>query len=144
MEKENIFEHASDHVIWEYLKLQDAEAWKLVWERAVLAEVESYRSATKVRDWGVPAEELMSLLYVEMVGGGKLALYRDDGGSLWGWMRTYVRGYILRAQPDSRRHPSLLFFNRVLHVAPSDSACPSPPGRTSGPRSPRNSCRACS
>ena len=37
MEKENIFEHASDHVIWEYLKLQDAEAWKLVWERAVLA-----------------------------------------------------------------------------------------------------------
>ena len=31
MEKENIFEHASDHVIWEYLKLQDAEAWKLVW-----------------------------------------------------------------------------------------------------------------
>lgn len=102
MEKENIFEHASDHVIWEYLKLQDAEAWKLVWERAVLAEVESYRSATKVRDWGVPAEELMSLLYVEMVGGGKLALYRDDGGSLWGWMRTYVRGYILRAQPDSR------------------------------------------
>ncbi len=73
-----------------------------MWERAVLAEVESYRSATKVRDWGVPAEELMSLLYVEMVGGGKLALYRDDGGSLWGWMRTYVRGYILRAQPDSR------------------------------------------
>ena len=102
MEKENRFEHASDHVVWEYLKLQDAEAWKLVWERAVLAEVESYRSATKVRDWGVPAEELMSLLYVEMVGGGKLALYRDDGGSLWGWMRTYVRGYILRAQPDSR------------------------------------------
>lgn len=98
----NALEGASDHVVWEYLKLQDAEAWKLAWERAVLPEAAGFRSGAKARAWGVSAEEIMSLLYLEMVGGGKLALYRDDGGSLWGWMRTYVRGYIHRARPDAR------------------------------------------
>ena len=44
----------------------------------------------------------MSLLYVEMIGGHKIDLYRDDGGSLWGWLRTYVRGYIHRSRPDER------------------------------------------
>ena len=98
----NALEQAEDHVVWEYLKLQDADAWRLAWERAVLPEAEGFRSGAKARDWGVSAEELMSLLYLEMVGGGKLALYRDDGGSLWGWMRAYVRGYIHRARPDAR------------------------------------------
>ena len=84
----NVLENASDHVVWEYLKLQDADAWKLAWERAVLPEAEGFRSGSKARDWGISAEELMSLLYLEMVGGRKLELYRDDGGSLWGWMRT--------------------------------------------------------
>ena len=98
----NALEQAEDHVVWEYLKLQDADAWRLAWERAVLPEAEGFRSGAKARDWGVSAEELMSLLYLEMVGGGKLALYRNDGGSLWGWMRTYVRGYIHRARPDAR------------------------------------------
>ena len=98
----NVLENVSDHVVWEYLKLQDADAWKLAWERAVLPEAEGFRSGSKARDWGISAEELMSLLYLEMVGGRKLELYRDDGGSLWGWMRTYVRGYIHRAKPDER------------------------------------------
>ena len=98
----NRLENASDHVVWELLKLQDAEAWKLAWERAVLPEAEGFRSGRKAREWGISAEEMMSMLYVEMVGARKLELYRDDGGSLWGWMRTYVRGYIHRARPDAR------------------------------------------
>ena len=98
----NMLENASDHEVWELLKLQDAEAWKLAWERAVLPEAEGFRSGRKAREWGISAEEMMSLLYVEMVGARKLELYRDDGGSLWGWMRTYVRGYIHRARPDAR------------------------------------------
>lgn len=98
----NALEQASDHVVWEYLKLQDADAWRLAWERAVLPEAEGFRSGQKARDWGVSAEELMSMLYLEMVGARKLELFRDDGGSLWGWMRTYVRGYIHRAKPDER------------------------------------------
>ncbi len=98
---------ASDHVVWEHLKLQDEQAWALAWEKAVLAEVRSLRSGSKARQWGVSAEELMSMLYVEMVGAGKLSLYRDDGGSLWGWMRTYVRGYVHKANPLARREVSL-------------------------------------
>lgn len=47
------------------------------------------------------------MLYVEMIGADKISLYRDDGGSLWGWMRTYVRGYVHRANPLSRREVSL-------------------------------------
>lgn len=98
----NELAQASDHQVWELLKLQDAAAWKLAWERAVLPEAESFRSGRKAREWGITAEELMSLLYVEMVGAHKLDLYRDDGGSLWGWLRTYVRGYVHRARPDER------------------------------------------
>lgn len=95
-------EHASDHVIWELLKLQDAEAWKMVWERAVLPEAGSFRSGRKARDWGIDPEEMMSMLYVEMIGARKIDLFRDDGGSIWGWLRTYVRGYVHRAKPDLR------------------------------------------
>ena len=98
----NELETATDHQVWELLKLQDAEAWKLVWTRAVLPEAQSFRSGRKAHEWGITAEEMMSLLYVEMIGGRKIDLYRDNGGSLWGWLRTYVRGYVHRARPDER------------------------------------------
>lgn len=95
-------EGLSDHEVWELLKAQDAEAWALAAKKAVLAELQSLRSGQKARDWGVSGEELLSMLYIEMVGRGKLELYRDDGGSLWGWMRSYVRGYVRRGRPDGR------------------------------------------
>ena len=98
----NRLENASDHVVWELLKQYDDDAWKLAWERAVLPEARGFRSGRKAREWGISAEEMMSMLYIEMVGAHKLELYRDDGGRLWGWMRTYVRGYIHRARPDAR------------------------------------------
>ena len=100
-------EGASEHEIYELLKLQDAEAWRLAWEKAVLPEARSLRSGQMARRFGVTAEEMMSLLYVEMIGGGKINLYRDDGGSLWGWMRTYVRGYIHQADPARKKEISL-------------------------------------
>ena len=98
---------ASEHEIYELLKLQDAEAWRLVWEKAVLPEARSLRSGQMARRFGIAAEEMMSLLYVEMIGAGKINLFRDDGGSLWGWLRTYVRGYIHQADPVKRREISL-------------------------------------
>ena len=100
-------EGASEHEIYELLKLQDAEAWRLAWEKAVLPEARSLRSGQMARRFGVTAEEMMSLLYVEMIGGGKINLFRDDGGSLWGWMRTYVRGYIHQADPARKKEISL-------------------------------------
>ena len=100
-------EGASEHEIYELLKLQDAEAWRLAWENAVLPEARSLRSGQMARRFGITAEELMSLLYVEMIGGGKINLFRDDGGSLWGWMRTYVRGYVRQSDPAKKREISL-------------------------------------
>ena len=100
-------EGASEHEIYELLKLQDAEAWRLAWENAVLPEARSLRSGQMARRFGITAEEMMSLLYVEMIGGGKINLFRDDGGSLWGWMRQYVRGYITRANPNPHGEFSL-------------------------------------
>ena len=100
-------EALSDHEIYELLKLKDDLAWRMVWEKAVLAEVKSLRSSSQVRQWGVKSEELLSMLFMDMVGKGKLEYYRDDGGSLWGWLRTYVYGYIRRANPANRREISL-------------------------------------
>ena len=100
-------EGASDHEIYELLKLQDAEAWRLAWEKAVLPEAKSLRSGQMAKRFGITPEEMMSLLYVEMIGARKIELFRDDGGSLWGWMRTYVRGYIHRADPSRRGEVSL-------------------------------------
>ena len=42
----------------------------------------------------------MGMLYEEMIGRGKIDLFRNDGGSLWGWMRQYVRGYVTKANPN--------------------------------------------
>ena len=100
-------ENLSEHEIYELLKLHDDLAWRLVWEKAVLAEAKSLRSARMAREWGVTPEELMGILYEDMIAKKKIELFRDDGGSLWGWLRQYVRGYIRRANPAARGEISL-------------------------------------
>lgn len=92
-----------DHEIWILLKEQDAEAWKLVWEKAVLAEARAFRNSQVVAKWGIDEEELMGQLYEVMIAQGKIELYRDDGGSIFGWMRTYVNGFIRKSNPDKLR-----------------------------------------
>ena len=84
----------TDHEIFGLLKEQDADAWKLVYERSVLTEARSLRSGRMAREAGITPEELMSMLYEEMIGRGKIGLYRDNGGSVFSWLRTYVRGYV--------------------------------------------------
>ena len=82
----NSVENLTEHEVYELMKLQDDLAWRLVWEKAVLAEAKSLRSARMAREWGVTPEELMGILYEDMIGKGKIELFRDDGGSLWGWL----------------------------------------------------------
>ena len=84
----------SDHEIFGLLKEQDADAWSQVYERSVLSEARSLRSGRMAREAGITPEELMSMLYEEMIGRGKINLYRDNGGSVFSWLRTYVRGYV--------------------------------------------------
>lgn len=93
----------SDHDLWILLKDQDAQAWELVWQNAVLAEARCLRNSELARKWGVSPEELMGLLYEEMISKGRINLYRDEGGSIYGWLRRYVRGYILKADPARGR-----------------------------------------
>ena len=84
----------SDHEIFGLLKEQDADAWSEVYEKSVLSEARSLRSGRMAREAGITPEELMSMLYEEMIGRGKINLYRDNGGSVFSWLRTYVRGYV--------------------------------------------------
>lgn len=89
-----VLDELTDHEIFGLLKEQDADAWKLVYERSVLTEARSLRSARMAREAGITPEELMSILYEEMIGREKILLYRDNGGSVFSWLRTYVRGYV--------------------------------------------------
>lgn len=84
----------TDHEIFGLLKEQDADAWAEVYEKSVLSEARSLRSGRMAREAGITPEELMSMLYEEMIGRGKINLYRDNGGSVFAWLRTYVRGYV--------------------------------------------------
>ena len=84
----------SDHEIFGLLKEQDADAWALAYEKSVLSEARSLRSGRMAREAGITPEDLMSMLYEEMIGRGKINLYRDNGGSVFSWLRTYVRGYV--------------------------------------------------
>ena len=98
-------EELSDHEIFGLLKDQDADAWRLVYEKSVLTEARSLRSSRIAYEAGVTPEELLGILYEEMIGQGKIGLYRDDGSSLFAWLRTYVRGYVYRSVV--KRHPEI-------------------------------------
>lgn len=100
-----ILEELSDHEIFGLLKEQDADAWKLVYEKSVLTEARSLRSGRMAREAGITPEELLGILYEEMIGKGKINLYRDDGGSVFSWLRTYVRGYVYHSVV--KRHPEI-------------------------------------
>ena len=93
----------SDHELFLALKSQNAEAWRLVWEKVVQVECNVRNNAEMIRKWGVAPEEIMSVLYAEMIGHDKISGYRDDGGNLVGWLRKYVRGYIYRSNPENPR-----------------------------------------
>ncbi len=83
------------------------DGWKLVWEHVVEPEMRSTRSAELARKYGVTAGDLMGWLYEDMIGRKKIDNFRNDGGSLWGWMRQYARGYVTRANPAAHGEFSL-------------------------------------
>lgn len=100
-------EELSDHEIFGLLKEQDAEAWRLVYKKSVLTEAHSLRSSRMAWEAGVSPEDLLGILYEEMIGRGKINLYRDDGSSLFSWLRTYVRGYVYRSVVKNHSELSL-------------------------------------
>ena len=91
----------SDGEWYELVKAGEDAGWKLVWERVIEPEAKSMRSAEMMRKYSITDGDLMGLLYDEMIGRKKIELFRGEG-SFEGWLRRYVRGFILAAAPNSR------------------------------------------
>ena len=81
------------------MKAGEDAGWKLVWERVIVPETRSMRSADMMRRYSITDGDLMGMLYEEMLGRKKIELYRGEG-SFSGWLRRYVRGFILNANPN--------------------------------------------
>lgn len=88
-----------DKTWWELVKAGDDEGWKLVWQRVVEPESKSARSADMMARFSLTAGDLVGMLFDDMIGKGKIDLYRGEG-SFEGWLRRYVRGYVLNANPN--------------------------------------------
>lgn len=97
----------NDHDWYELVKAGEDAGWKLVWERVVEPEATSQRSSEMMNRFSITAGDLMGMLYEDMIGRDKISLYRDDGGSFEGWLRRYVRGYVLNADPNAHGEISL-------------------------------------
>ena len=84
------------------LKAGDPDAWARVREKTVRLEMSRFRYSGMVKKWRISEDELLAMLFEDMVGRGKLSLYRGEG-SLYGWLGKYVVGYIHRANPAWNR-----------------------------------------
>lgn len=82
------------------------EGWKLVWDKVIVPESKSLRSASLMKRYSLTDGDLMGMLFDEMIGRKKLDLYRGEG-SFAGWLRRYVRGFILGANPNRHGEISL-------------------------------------
>ena len=107
----------TDRDWYELVKAGEDDGWRLVWERVVEPESRSMRSAEMMRRYSLDVGDLMGLLYQDMLGKGKINLYRGEG-SFEGWLRTYVRGYVLNAEPNKHGEISI------------EGACPDGEGET--------------
>ncbi len=89
----------TDKEWYKLVKVGADEGWKLVWEKVVEPESRSLRSAELMRRYSLDVGDLMGMLYDEMIGKGKINLYRGEG-SFQGWLKKYVRGYVLNGEPN--------------------------------------------
>lgn len=90
----------------ELVKAGEDAGWKRVWEDVVEPESKSLRSAEMMQRFSLTAGDLMGMLYEDMLGRRKIDLYRGEG-SFQGWLRSYVRGYVLNADPNKHGEISI-------------------------------------
>lgn len=91
---------------YELVKAGEDEGWRLVWERVVEPESKSMRSAEMMERFSLTAGDLMGMLFDDMIGKRKIDLYRGTG-SFEGWLKRYVRGYVLNAAPNKHGEISI-------------------------------------
>ena len=97
----------TDSEWYESVKSGSDEGWKLVWEKVVSVEAKTPKNREMMTRFSLTDGDLMGMLYSEMIGRGKIGLYRNDGGSFQGWLRTYVRGFIKNADPNKHGEISI-------------------------------------
>ena len=110
----------TDHEWYLLVKEGGDDGWKPVWEKVIVPEANTPKNAEIMRRFSLTDGDLMGMLYEEMIGRRKIDLYRDDGGSLQGWLRKYVRGYILNADPN--KHGEISLENAHADRADDDGA----------------------
>lgn len=91
----------SDLELKELLLREDAGAWEFALAKVVDQEKRSASASRRRSDWNVPLESMLGQLYEDMIGRRKLENYLGEG-SLFGFMRMYMRGYLSRANPEAR------------------------------------------
>ena len=96
----------TDQEWYALVKAGEDAGWKRVWEDVVEPESTSLRSAEMMKRYSLTAGDLMGMLYEDMLGRRKIDLYRGEG-SFQGWLRSYVRGYVLNADPNKHGEISL-------------------------------------
>jgi len=96
----------TDQEWYALVKAGEDAGWKRVWEDVVEPESTSLRSAEMMKRYSLTAGDLMGMLYEDMLGRRKIDLYRGEG-SFQGWLRAYVRGYVLNADPNKHGEISL-------------------------------------
>lgn len=84
------------------LMKEDRAAWQFVLSRLIDQEKKAKWRSQLRADWGVDLYDLLGRLYEDMIFKGRLANYRGEG-SLIGWMRHYLEGYLKRANPNDGR-----------------------------------------
>lgn len=98
----------TDREWYESVKAGRDEGWKMVWDRVISPEAKSMRSSELMQRFSLTDGDLMGMLFDEMIGRGKIELFRGEG-SFEGWLRRYVRGYVLNADPN--KHGEISFEN---------------------------------
>ncbi len=84
---------------YELVKAGGDSGWKRVWEQVIVPEMKSVKNQELMKRYSLTEGDLMGMLYEDMLGRRKIDLYRGEG-SFQGWLRSYVRGYILNADPN--------------------------------------------
>lgn len=96
----------SDAEWFKSVKAGEDAGWKLVWEKVIVPETKVAKSSELMKKYSLADGDLMGMLFEEMIGRKKIDLYRGEG-SFAGWLRRYVRGFILNANPNKHGEISI-------------------------------------
>ena len=117
----------SDAEWLECIKRGEDAGWKPVWERVIVPVTRNSKSAELMRRYSLTDGDLMGMLYDEMIGRKKIELFRGEG-SLEGWLKRYVNGFILNANPNAHGEISLENANPDAEDGQTELEIPVRPG----------------